>query len=134
LKILTIKNSSDFQVINKQGQKFFSQTLILLTKKTPQELIDKKPLNLCRFGYTVAKTVSKLAVERNLAKRKLREAVKFLAVKHAKNNFDYVVIARKEILNSELRKIINDLKFCITRIHQAKNPEKNQAKNEKKPK
>ncbi len=134
MKIFTIKNSSDFQLVNKQGQKFFSQTLILLTKKTPRELIDKKPLNFCRFGYTVAKTVSKLAVERNLAKRKLREAVKFLAPKYAKNNFDYVAIARKEILDSELKKIINDLKFCITRIHQPKNPTKNQIKNEKKPK
>lgn len=116
--------------------------MILLTKKTPQEVIDKKPLKFCRFGYTVAKTVSKLAVERNLAKRKLREAVKFLAPKYSQNNFDYVVIARKEILNSELKKIINDLKFCITRIHQAKNAVKNpkkesakqSEKNEKKPK
>lgn len=83
------------------------------------------------MGYTVAKTVSKLAVKRNLAKRRLREAIRSLAPQHAKNNFDYVVIARKEILNADFKKISTDLKFCLTRIHQQKIAPKNGKQNSK---
>ncbi|MBM3579298.1 MAG: ribonuclease P protein component [Alphaproteobacteria bacterium] len=113
LKILTVKKSAEFQRINKKGQKFFSHTIILLTSPSPS--------NIGRVGYTVAKTVSKLAVQRNLAKRRLREAFRALAPQHARKNFDYVLIARKEILAADFSKIFNDLKFCITRIHSPKN-------------
>ncbi len=72
--------------------------------------------NFCRVGYTVSKAVGG-AVVRNLAKRRLREVVRALAPLYAKNHYDYVVIARKEIANSEFDKIVNDLKFCLKRIH-----------------
>lgn len=129
MNILTIKKSAEFQNINKKGQKFFASTLILLTSPTPKKHSKPDNENFCRIGYTVAKTVSKLAVQRNLAKRRLREAVKEFAPQYAKNNFDYVVIARKEILDADFKKILSDLKFCITRIHR---PQKS-ATNEKRP-
>lgn len=121
-KILSIKKSAEFLKIGKKGEKFFSKTLILLTLPTPQIYLpnlaeNKKAQNFCRVGYTVAKTVSKSAVIRNLAKRRLREAVRALAPLHAKNHQDYIIIARKEIAQSDLAKILNDLKFCLTRIH-----------------
>lgn len=120
MHILTVKKSAEFQNISKKGQKFFSQTLLLLTHPAPQIYLREDSKNFCRVGYTVAKTVSKLAVERNRAKRRLREAVRALASQHAKNNFDYVVIARKEILAADFTKISTDLKFCLTRIHRQK--------------
>lgn len=125
LKILPIKKSAEFQKIGKKGEKFYSKTILLLSLPTPQIYFqdldkNKKAKDFCRVGFTVAKTVSKSAVVRNLAKRRLREAFRALAPLHAKNHQDYVLIARKEITESDFEKISSDLKFCLTRIHTAK--------------
>jgi ribonuclease P protein component len=125
LKILSITSSIDFQKINKKGKKFYSQSLILITSPAQEIHLqnlekNKNVKDFCRVGYTVAKTVSKSAIIRNQAKRRLREAFRSLII-HAKNNQDYILIARKEITSFDFKKIISDLKFCLTRIHQPKN-------------
>jgi len=125
LKILPIKKSPEFQKIGKKAHKFYSHTILLLTHPTPQIYFHnsaegKNAKDFCRVGFTVAKSVSKLAVERNLAKRRLREIFKKLAPLYAKANHDYVVIARKEIIAADFEKISTDLKFCLSKIHQNK--------------
>lgn len=129
MKILPLKKSSEFQKIGKKSEKFFAKTLLLLSSHTPQIYFqnlneNKNAADFCRVGYTVAKTVSKSAVVRNRAKRRLREALKALAPLHAKNHRDYVVIARKEIIDADFEKIFSDAKFCLTRIHTASNLQK----------
>lgn len=124
MKILHIKKSAEFQKIGKKGQKFYSKTALLLSLPSSQSYFqnlteNKKAKDFCRVGYTVAKTVSKSAVVRNRAKRQLREAFRALALSYAKNHHDYVVIARKEIIDADFAKISADLKFCLKRIHQA---------------
>jgi ribonuclease P protein component len=123
MKILRIKKSAEFQKISKQGQKFHSKSLLLLSLPTSEfyfQNIDqgKNTANFCRVGYTVAKTVSKSAVVRNRAKRQLRAAFFELYPIYAKNHFDYVVIAKREIEAADFAKISADLKFCLKRIHQ----------------
>jgi len=122
VKILTIKKSLEFQKIGKKGSKFFAKSILLFSSPTPQIYFqnlsqNKRAKDFCRIGYTVAKTVSKSAVIRNRAKRKLRESFRKLAILHAKNHFDYVIIARKEIIDADYKKIFGDLKFCLTKIH-----------------
>jgi len=124
MKILHIKKSAEFQKIGKKGQKFYSKTSLLLSLPSSQSYFqnlteNKNAKDFCRVGYTVAKTVSKSAVARNRAKRRLREAFKALFLQHAKNHHDYVVIARKEIIDADFEKIFADLKFCLKRINQA---------------
>lgn len=126
LEILRITKSAEFTTIGKKGQKFYSHTVLLLSLPTPQFYLqdlekNKRTKDFCRVGYTVAKTVSKSAVVRNLAKRRLREIFRKLAPLHAKNHHDYVLIARKEIVDADFIKISGDLKFCLTRIHQTNN-------------
>jgi ribonuclease P protein component len=121
LKILQIKKSAEFQKIGQTDSKFFAKTLILLTKPTPEKYSysperAQNAENFCRVGYTVSKKVGN-AVVRNFAKRRLREAFRSLATIHAKNNYDYVLIARSEIALADFAKIISDVKFCLTRIH-----------------
>jgi ribonuclease P protein component len=127
-KILQIKKSSDFQEISKKGQKFYSKTVLLLSLPTSQIYFqnlskNKNAINFCRVGYTVSKSVGN-AVLRNRSKRRLREAFRKLS-EIAQNHCDYVLIARREIVEADFEKILNDLKFCLKRIHQAKNSAKN---------
>ena len=121
LKILQVRKSAEFQNISKKGQKFHSKTILLLAHPTSQiyfqNLTENKRLNdFCRVGYTVSKIVGN-GVIRNRAKRRLREIFRSLAPLHAKNHFDYVLIARREIAEADFEKISSDLKFCLKRIH-----------------
>lgn len=126
MKILQIRKSAEFQNIGKKGQKFYSKTILLISHATPQNYFqnlteNKKAKDFCRVGYTVSKTVGS-AVTRNLAKRRLRAIFRELALLHAKNHYDYVLIARREIAEADFEKISSDLKFCLKRIHLAVQP------------
>lgn len=125
MHILQIKKTKEFQNIGSNCEKFFSKNLILLTKKVPEKYLPNKSEgkmadDFCRFGVTVSKKVSKLAYLRNKAKRRLRHAFKNLAPKLAQNHFDYVIIAKKNILEGDFKTISSDLKFCLKRIHGVK--------------
>lgn len=128
MHILTIKKSAEFKKVSNRNQKFHAKSLLLLTATTPQiyhfnASKGQNAAQFCRFGYTVSKKVGK-AVTRNLAKRRLREAVKKLAAHYAKLNHDYVIIAKKEIVAADFNQIYADLKFCLKRIHSPKSHDK----------
>jgi ribonuclease P protein component len=59
-----------------------------------------------------------------LAKRRVRELVRELMPQYAKLQMDYVIIARREIATAEFKKIYDDLKFCLKRIHQVSSNKK----------
>lgn len=131
LKILQITKSAEFQNISKKGQKFYSKTILLLSFPSPQNYFqnlveNKNAKDFCRVGYTVSKAVGN-AVKRNRAKRRLRALFFKLAEPYAKNNYDYVLIARREIVGADFEKISNDLKFCLKRIHSVNSPSKQQS-------
>lgn len=124
LKILTIKKSIEFKKIsnisNKKTNKFFAQTLILLSSETDSRYFQdlqsqKNAKDFCRVGYTVSKKVGN-AVARNKAKRRLREVFAKLADSYATIHRDYIIIAKKEIAGADFDKISSDLKFCLKRI------------------
>ncbi len=132
LKILQIRKSSEFKTISNKGKKFSSKHLVLLAFKTPdfyqQNILEgKNAKDFCRIGYTVSKTVGN-SVIRNLVKRRLREAFKVLAKKYAKPHHDYVLIARKEILNLEYKELFSDLEFCLKGISRISASTKNDQK------
>ena len=136
-KILTIKKSADFKFIQKNCKKYHSQTLILLESKTPQKYLTKKifqqnstqknlqklqtkvpekPLEFCRFGITISKQIHKLSTTRNLFKRRIKNALRDGVADYGKLHHDYVIIAKKQILDVDYKKIYNDLKFCLKKI------------------
>jgi ribonuclease P protein component len=79
-----LTNSSDFKRVRHTGQSF-AHPLVLL-------VISKNQLDHTRFGFTAGKTVGN-AVERNRAKRRLREAFRILLPRIAPG-WDIVAIAR----------------------------------------
>lgn len=72
-------------------------------------------LSSSRLGYTVSKKVSKLAVERNKIKRRLKAAVAatFTA---AKPGYDYVIIGKKTAMTREFEQLKGDLEFALKKI------------------
>jgi len=65
--------------------------------------------------YKVAISVSKKygkAYERNLAKRRMREALRHLTL----YNYDYVIVIKDNFKDCSFERIINDLNFCLSLI------------------
>ncbi len=69
-----------------------------------------------RIGFTASRRVGG-AVQRNRAKRRLREAVRAVLENSARENFDYVIIARKAVLSRPFDAVLDDLKIAVTRLH-----------------
>ena len=120
LKILKITKTDEYKAISKDNEKFYSKTLILLRKNTPEEyLFNQKNGNnaseFCRVGYTASKKVGS-AVVRNKAKRRLKEAARKIMPEMAESGYDYVIIAKAAIKEADFDKILSDLRFCVKRI------------------
>lgn len=69
------------------------------------EVLDRKqPGTEPRVGFTVTKKQGN-AVERNRMKRRLREAVRQYARFAMKDGHDYVIVARREMLNAQFAEL-----------------------------
>lgn len=69
-----------------------------------------------RIGYTASRRVGG-AVQRNRARRRLREAVRAVLSTYARPGYDYVLIARQAILNRSWADLVNDLATAADAIH-----------------
>ncbi len=67
-----------------------------------------------RVGVVVSKKVSKLAVQRNLIKRLIRE--QFRQTQHP-SGFDFVVIALPKAAHTDNRQLINELNYLWKKLH-----------------
>ncbi len=81
-----------------------------------------------RFGFTVSSKALTIrdgdapvkragAVLRNRARRRLKEAVRLVAPCHAKPNFDYVLIGRREALHQRFADLVEDLQLAFGKVH-----------------
>jgi len=68
-----------------------------------------------RVGFTVTKKAGN-AVERNRIRRRLRAAVKALTGK-VRPGFDYVLIARREVISAPFATLVNNLEQAFKRLH-----------------
>ncbi len=72
-----------------------------------------------RIGYTASRRVGG-AVQRNRARRRLREAVRAVFISRAKPDFDYVLIARQGTLTRRWPDLVRDLETAAETIHRKK--------------
>jgi ribonuclease P protein component len=85
--MLTLKASADFQRIAKQGRKWSGAAFIMQVLKSEDV---KAPF---RIGFTVSRRVGN-AVQRNRAKRRLREIVRLFLKERAPAGCEMVLIAK----------------------------------------
>lgn len=69
-----------------------------------------------RVGLTVTKRVGH-AVERNRMKRRLRVAVRLALTDAARPGCDYVLVARRALLDARFERIVRDLGDAVRRAH-----------------
>src|SRR3954463_12162644 len=70
---------------------------------------------LVRAGFTATKRIGG-AVERNRAKRRMREAARLLLPEYAAPGVDYVIIARGGVLTRPWARLLDDVKSALIRL------------------
>jgi ribonuclease P protein component len=81
-------------------------------------LIQARPRDaepLVRAGFTATKRIGG-AVERNRAKRRLREAARLLLPGLASPGFDYVFVARGGVTSRPWPRLLDDVKSALLRL------------------
>lgn len=108
-----LKKRSDFLCVQQQGQKWISKGIII-------EICPNQELGF-RYGLTVSKKVSKLAVMRNRIKRRLRAVAHEVLPAYAKQNLDVVLIGRQGSDERLFEDLKNDLIWCLKKLGIDKN-------------
>ena len=94
------------------GRSWAARSLVLQARQRPGDAADAP-----RFGFTATKRLGS-AVQRNRARRRLKEAVRRIAPRDARGGFDYVVIARQPVLSHAFPDIVKDLQTALKKVHQ----------------
>ena len=102
--IKSIKKRADFVKISKKGISSPQKGLVLQSRSNIVESNNK----FIRFGVTATKKIGN-AVVRNKCKRKLRALAKDILVLYAKENNDYVLIARSTTYDRNMSLLKSDL-------------------------
>ncbi len=113
LKIETLKKRNDFLRVANANRKWVTPAMVVQTCMQPEN-----DDHIIRVGFTASKKVGN-AVQRNRAKRRMREVVKRVMAFSAEKKHDYVIIARKEIADLPFNELIRDLKWALKRLHKS---------------
>ena len=68
-----------------------------------------------RFGFTASRKVG-TAVERNRARRRLKEMVRLAAMERVRPGYDYVLVARRAALTRPFDRLVEDFDGALRRI------------------
>jgi ribonuclease P protein component len=69
-----------------------------------------------RVGFTVSKKTGS-AVERNRIRRRLREAARNVIENVGKPGFDYVLVARRDVLAAPFATLVRELERALRKVH-----------------
>ena len=105
-----IKKKEDFAHVFRNGNFFNNNSFTINYAKKSKVVSTKSP----RFGIVVSKKVGN-AVQRNFAKRRTR-ALKNIFLNCGKNEFDYVLVAKKNLLNEKFKILSSQLEQTLNKI------------------
>lgn len=108
---ITLKKRQEFKKISTSGKRWVTSAFILQCLSQSEE----SSLEKNRFGFTASRKIGG-AVERNRARRRLKEVVR-LNMSHAQVHFDYVLIARDKALTLDFQKLERDFRWALEHIH-----------------
>tara|TARA_R100001224_G_C3949361_1_gene125154 strand:- start:143 stop:601 length:459 start_codon:yes stop_codon:yes gene_type:complete len=117
-----LKKRAEFLRVAGTRRKWVTQGLILQGAPRPGIKPDTEYAGedrLARVGFTVTKKVGK-AVVRNRVRRRLRAVADQLMSEMALPGWDYVVIGRQQTIDREFEKLVDDMRFALRRIPDAK--------------
>jgi len=103
-----LKKRSEFVRVQKSGRKWISKGIIIEVAENDQ--------NALRTGFTVSKRVSKLAVERNLIKRRLRSIASDILPDYSAHSLDLVLVGRAGSLKRDYADLKQDLVWCLNKL------------------
>nr|WP_269061618.1 ribonuclease P protein component [Thalassospira xiamenensis] len=117
-----MKKRAEFLRVAGTRRKWVTQGLILQGAPRPGIKPDTEYAGedrLARVGFTVTKKVGK-AVVRNRVRRRLRAVADQLMADMALPGWDYVVIGRQQTIDRDFEKLVDDMRFALRRIPDAK--------------
>lgn len=103
------------------GARYTAPSLVLQARRRERRAAEEGSLDphIARFGFTATKTLGG-AVVRNRARRRLKEAVRLAGGSHAKEGYDYVLIAREGTVQRPFPELIKDLERALAKVHEPK--------------
>ena len=114
---IKLKKRADFVDISKQGLYKSSLSLVVQYRRRRSEKISYQDDDRHGFlyGITASKKVGN-AVIRNKVKRRIREAIRSIALSYYIPNYSYVIIARSAAKDLPYQRLQTDLKYCLRSI------------------
>jgi ribonuclease P protein component len=112
VKLSRLKKRSEF--LSVAQSKVFAKTATLIVQMLSRSPYTKNnvELPLVRIGFTASRRVGG-AVQRNKARRRLREAAKLVVPQFNLRHHDLVVIARPATVTAPFSAILRDLTYSI---------------------
>jgi ribonuclease P protein component len=111
-RLATLKCRKEFLSVRK-GNRCSTRAFVLEGRQRPTGAVNGEQ---ARFGFTVTRAVGG-AVERNRIRRRLKAAVESVQMSHARQDFDYVVVARRPALDANFEELARELATAFERVH-----------------
>ncbi len=122
----TFKTRAEFQRVQK-GRKWVTPAFIL--QGLPRPAGEERGAALRFHGFEQIRRQGKggakkrgMAVDRNRARRRLKEAVRLTFPAHAKPGFDYAIIGRAAALTQDFAALLADMEIAFHKVSQPARP------------
>ena len=112
--LFMIRARRDFLRAQSQGVKRVTPGFVLhiFVRRNAGLFVTAEP----RAGFTASKKVGG-AVQRNLAKRRMRALMRDIIAPEARQHYDYVIVARVQILTRAYTLLETDIKEALSRLY-----------------
>lgn len=107
-----LPNSADFRAVYNKGSRFEGRLVSVF--------VLPNGLNQHRLGITASRKMSRRAVDRNRAKRLIREAFRLneIGLNALKDRYDWVFNVRRPIIEKKVNDVVKDLQLVFDKVIQ----------------